>query len=112
MGTRLMKPIYVEIYGWYVTIEVLDLSKRPNWEIRVKISRCKKSRRETRPHRFYVSSDLAEKLRIDKWSEAKRQSLFSRGAKEVILRHFEEIFSEPEGGLDSLRPLSEADLAE
>jgi hypothetical protein len=107
-----MKPINVEIYGWYVTIEVLDLSKRPNWEIRVKINRSKESRRESRGHRFFVSSDLAEKLGIDKWPDAKRQSLLSRGAKEVILREFEEIFSEPEGGLDSLRPLSKGDLSE
>jgi hypothetical protein len=107
-----MKPINVEIYGWYVTIEVLDLSKRPNWEIRVKILRSKESRRESRGHRFFVPVDVAEKLKIDKWPDAKRQNLFAKGAKEVILREFEEIFSEPEGGLDSLRPLSEGDLSE
>lgn len=107
-----MKSTNVEIYGWYVTIEVLDLSKRPNWEIRVKIIRSKESRRESRGHRFFVASDLAEKLKIDKWAESKRESVFSRGAKEVILRDFEEIFSEPEDGLDSLRPLTALDLAE
>lgn len=107
-----MKTINVEIYGWYVTIEVLDLSKRPNWEIRVKINRSKESRSESRGHRFFVPSDLAERLGIDKWPDAKRQDLFSRGAKEVILREFEEIFSEPEDGLDSLRALTESDLVE
>ena len=107
-----MKPLHVEIYGWYVTIDVVDLSKRPNWEIRVKISRSKENRRESRGHRFYVSSDLAVKLNIDKWPQAKRESAFARAAKEVILREFEEIFSEPEDGLDSLRPLSEGDLSE
>jgi hypothetical protein len=28
----------------------------------------------------------------------------------VVLREFQEIFAEPEGGLDSLRPLTESDL--
>jgi len=107
-----MKPINVEIYGWYVTIEILDLAKRPNWEIRVKIIRSKESRRESRGHRFFVGPDLAEELNIDKWTDSKRESLFSRGAKEVILREFEDIFSEPEDGLDSLRSLKEEDLAE
>ena len=107
-----MNPTNVEIYGWYVTIEILDLSKRPNWEIRVKINRSKESRRESRGHRFFVAPDLAEKLNIDKWPDSKRESMFSRGAKEVILRDFEDIFSEPEDGLDSLRPLTASDLAE
>ena len=107
-----MKPINVEIYGWYVTIEILDLSKRPNWEIRVKINRSKESRRESRGHRFFVAPDLAEKLNIDKWPDSKRVSMFSRGAKEVILRDFEDIFSEPEDGLDSLRALTEEDLTD
>jgi hypothetical protein len=107
-----MKPINVEIYGWYVTIEVLNLSKRPNWEIRVKITRSKESRRESRGHRFFVGPDLAGKLNIEKWTNSKRESLFARGAKEVILRDFEDIFSEPEDGLDSLRALTEEDLTD
>ena len=107
-----MKPINVEIYGWYVTIDILDLSKRPNWEIRVNISRSKEKKRESRGHRFFVASDLAEKLKIDKLANSKRESLFARGAKEVILRDFEDIFSEPEDGLDSLRALTEEDLEE
>jgi hypothetical protein len=104
------KSLNVEIYGWYVSINVKDVSKRPHWEIRVNISRSKENRRERRGHRFNVAPELAEKLKIDKWSDTKRRDLFSQAAKKVIIRDFHEIFSEPEEGLDSLRPLTEADL--
>jgi hypothetical protein len=106
------KPIIVEISGWYVTVDVRDVSKRPNWEIRVNISRSKENRRERRGHRFYVAPDLSRDLGVDKWSDTKRWAVLSQAAKKVILRDFEEIFSEPEEGLDSLRPLTEVDLSE
>ena len=106
------KSLNVEIYGWYVSIDVRDVSRRPHWEIRVNISRSKEDRRERRGHRFHVAPELADKLKIDKWSETKRKDLFSQAAKKVIIRDFHEIFSEPEEGLDSLRPLTEADLTE
>jgi hypothetical protein len=106
------KSLNVEIYGWYVSINVRDVSKRPQWEIRVNISRSKENRRERRGHRFNVAPELSEKLSIDKWSDTKRKDLFSQAAKKVIIRDFHEIFAEPEDGLDSLRPLTEDDLTE
>jgi hypothetical protein len=57
-----------------------------------------------------VSAELAEKLKLGDLPEARREDLLARAAKRVVLREFEEIFAEPEGGLDSLRPLNEADL--
>ena len=95
-----------------MSIDVRDVSKRPNWEIRVNISRSKENRRERRGHRFYVAPELSEKLNVDKWPDMKRRELFSQAAKKVIIRDFHEIFAEPEEGLDSLRPLTEADLTE
>jgi hypothetical protein len=106
------KPIKVERHGWYVTIEIQEVSKRPNWEIRVRIIRSKEGKTERRGHRFHVSPELAEKLQIDRWSDAKRKEVFAGGAKKVILRELVEIFAEPEGGLDSLRPLNEMDLTQ
>jgi hypothetical protein len=106
------KSLNVEIYGWYVSIDVRDVSKRPHWEIRVNISRSKENRRERRGHRFHVTPETSEKLNIDKWSDTKRKDLLSQAAKKVIIREFHEIFAEPEDGLDSLRPLTESDLTE
>ena len=100
----------VERDGWFIDVETLDVSKRPHWEIRCLIRRRKDHRDEERKHRFYVSADLAEKLKLGALPEARREDLLARAAKRVVLREFEEIFAEPEGGLDSLRPLSEADL--
>ncbi len=34
----------------------------------------------------------------------------TQAAKRVVLRELDEIFAEPEGGLDSLRPLTASDL--
>jgi hypothetical protein len=112
MSATPKKPLNVEIYGWYVSIAVREISKRPGWEIRVNICRSKETLRERRGHRFNVSPELSEKLSIDKWSDTKRRDVFSQAAKNVIVREFNEIFSEPEDGLDSLRPLTEADLSE
>ena len=106
------RSLNIEIYGWYVSISVKDVSKRPNWEIRVNISRSKRDRRERRGHRFSVSPELSEKLGLDDWSDRKRRDVLAQGAKKVIIRDFHEIFAEPEEGLDSLRPLTEADLRE
>jgi hypothetical protein len=100
----------VERDGWFIDIETLDVSKRPHWEIRCLIRRRKDRREEERKHRFYVSPELDEKLKLEALPEARREDLLERGAKRVVLREFEEIFAEPEGGLDSLRPLTEADL--
>ena len=105
-----IKTIRVEIHGWFVTIEVRDLSKRPNWEVRVSITRTKEDLKEHRGHRFYVAPEVALKLKMDKWAKQKLTTALSQGAKRVILREFDDIFSEPEGGLDSLRLLTEADL--
>jgi hypothetical protein len=100
----------VERDGWFIDIETLDVSRRPHWEIRCLIRRKKDRREEERRHRFYVAEELAEKLKLGSLSEAKREDLLARGAKRVVLREFQEIFAEPEGGLDSLRPLTESDL--
>ncbi len=107
-----IKPINVERHGWYVTLEILDVSKRPNWEIRIKIVRSKENQREIRGHRFHVCPELAEKFHLDRLSDEKRREVLSGGAKKVILRDLDEIFAEPEGGLDSLRSLNEVDLSQ
>jgi hypothetical protein len=101
----------VEKDGWFIDIETLAVSQRPHWEIRCLIRRRKDQRDEQRRHRFYVNGELAEKLKLSALTEAKREDLLARGAKRVVLREFSEIFAEPEGGLDSLRPLTERDLA-
>jgi hypothetical protein len=111
MSATPKKSLNVEIYGWYVSLDIRDVSRRPDWEIRVNICRSKENLRERRGHRFYVAPELSEKLEIDKWSDTKRKDVLSQAAKKVIVREFHEIFSEPEEGLDSLRPLTEADLA-
>jgi hypothetical protein len=102
----------VERDGWFIDIETLDVSKRPHWEIRCLIRRRKDQREEERKHRFYVSPEIEEKLKLklEAIPEARREDLLARAAKKVVLREFEEIFAEPEGGLDSLRPLTRADL--
>ena len=107
MGKGLIK---VERDGWFIDVETLDVSRRPHWEIRCLIRRRKDERDERRRHRFFVSPELGERLKLDALPEGKREDLLSRAAKSVILREMEEIFSEPEEGLDSLRPLTEWDL--
>jgi hypothetical protein len=103
-------PLKIEKDGWFIDVETLDVSQRPHWEIRCLIRRRKDPLDEERRHRFYVSADLAEKLKLGALPEARREDLLARAAKRVILREFAEIFAEPEGGLDSLRPLTEADF--
>jgi hypothetical protein len=100
----------VERDGWFIDIETLDVSKRPHWEIRCLIRRRKDQREEERKHRFYVSSELGDQLKLEALPESRREDLLARAAKKVVLRELEEIFAEPEGGLDSLRPLTPADL--
>jgi len=100
----------VERDGWFIDIETLDVSQRPHWEIRCLIRRRKENLEEERKHRFYVTAELWENLKLGTLPEARREDLLARAAKRVVLREFEEIFAEPEGGLDSLRPLEEADL--
>ena len=105
-----MGRIKVERDGWFIDIETLDISERPNWEIRCRIRRSKEERDEERGHRFFVSADLAERYKLNQLSEQRREKLMSRAAKRVVLRELDEIFAEPEGGLDSLRPLTASDL--
>ncbi len=100
----------VEKDGWFIDIETLAVSQRPHWEIRCLIRRRKDQRDEQRKHRFYVSAELAEKMKLGTLPESRREGLLAKAAKKVVLREFSEIFAEPEGGLDSLRPLTEADL--
>ncbi len=100
----------VEKDGWFIDIETLGVSQRPHWEIRCLIRRRKDQSDEQRKHRFYVSVELAEKVKLGTLPETRREDLLAKAAKRVVLREFSEIFAEPEGGLDSLRPLTEADL--
>jgi len=102
----------VERNGWFIDIEPLDVSRRPNWEIRCLIRRKRERQEEERRHRFVVAGDLADRFRLDALPESRREERLVQAAKRVILRDFEEIFSEPEGGLDSVRPLEERDLRE
>lgn len=103
-------PMRVERDGWFIDIETLDVSKRPHWEIRCLIRRRKGERQEERRHRFYVSPELAEKVKLEGLPRARREEILFRAAKKVVLREFAEIFAEPEGGLDSLRPLTPSDF--
>lgn len=107
MGKGLLK---VERDGWLIDIETLDVGQRPHWEIRCRIRRKKQGKVEERKHRFFVPEDLENRLKLGALSEARREERLVRAAKSVILRELDEIFSEPEGGLDSLRPLTEKDL--
>lgn len=102
----------VERNGWFIDIEPLSVSRRPNWEIRCLIRRKKEDREEERRHRFVVSPELAERFDLDELSDSRREDRMVKAAKKVILRELEEIFAEPEGGLDSVRPLDAADLGE
>ena len=108
MGNGFLK---VERDGWFIDIETLDVSERPNWEIRCRIRRSKDDQEDERGHRFYVSPELSERYRLPELSDNEREKLMTQAAKRVILREFEDIFDEPEGGLDSLRPLTASDLA-
>jgi hypothetical protein len=102
----------VERNGWFIDIEPLDVSRRPNWEIRCLIRRKRERKEEERRHRFVVSGELAERFRLDTLPESRREERLVKAAKRVILRELDEIFSEPEGGLDSVRSLEEPDLRE
>jgi len=42
---------------------------------------------------------------------AKRSERLWVAAKRIVMREFDEIFSEPEGGLDAVRPILAADLS-
>jgi len=103
--------IRVERDGWFIDIETLDVSARPNWEIRCRIRRSKETREEERGHRFFVSPEVSERCKLAELNRHEREKLMTQAAKRVILRELDEIFAEPEGGLDSLRPLTATDLA-
>jgi len=100
----------VERDGWFIDIDILDVSERPNWELRCAIRRTKDDEEDERGHRFFVSPEICERMGIGEMTEDSREHLMTRAAKKVILREFTEIFAEPEGGLDSLRPLTADDL--
>jgi len=106
-----MGRIKVERDGWFIDIETLDVSERPNWEIRCRIRRSKEEREEERGHRFFVSAELSERYKLNQLSQQQREKLMTQAAKRVVLRELDEIFAEPEGGLDSLRALTASDLA-
>ena len=55
-----------------------------------------------------VDPKLVERLLRE--DEESSKALVAHESGEQPLEHFEEIFAEPEGGLDSLRPLKESDL--
>ena len=101
----------VEINGWIVEVEVLDVAQRPHWEIRCSITRSKeRAPHETRGHRFYVPPEVAEARQLDRLSRKNRYALLGSAARRIILRELDAIFSEPEGGLESLRPIGAEDL--
>jgi hypothetical protein len=102
----------VERNGWFIDIEPLDVSRRPNWEIRCLIRRKRENQVEERKHRFIVSGELSERFRLDGLPDSRREERLLKAAKRVILKDFDEIFSEPAGGLDSVRFLEEPDFRE
>ena len=102
--------IRVELDGWFIDIETLDVSERPDWEIRCLIKRSKEQLEERRGHRFVVSRELSDRYQIGELPENRRMQLMTQAAKRVILREIDEIFDEPEEGLDSVRPLTALDL--
>lgn len=101
----------VERDGWFIDIEPLDVAQRPDWEIRCRIHRHKDGQHEERGHRFYVPGATSHQLGLDELSDSQREERLVNGAKLVTLRELEDIFLEPEGGLDSLRALTIEDLA-
>ena len=103
--------IRVERDGWFIDIETLDVSERPDWEIRCRIRRSKEQLEEQRGHRFIVSRELSERFKLGSLPEERRMELLIQAAKRVILREINEIFDEPEEGLDSVRSLTASDLA-
>ncbi len=102
--------IRVEQDGWCIDIETLDVSERPDWEIRCRIRRSKEQLEEQRGHRFVISRELSERFKLGSLPEAQRMKLLTQAAKKVILREIDEIFNEPEEGLDSVRSLTASDL--
>jgi hypothetical protein len=64
--------IRVERDGWFIDIETLDVSARPNWEIRCRIRRTKEQNEEERGHRFFVSPELCERYKLARLSEGQR----------------------------------------
>lgn len=107
--------IKVERDGWFIDVETLDISARPNWEIRCRIRRSRHSedeREEQRGHRFFVSPELSARYRLAELSESQREKLMTQAAKRLVLKELDEIFAEPEDGLDSLRPLTETELGQ
>ena len=101
----------LEIHGWHVRVNVIDLSRRPVWEMRCEITRSREmGPEERRGHRFFLDDDAAERLEFDAWPDEQRRDRMCRAVKRFLLRDMEEAFADPEGGLDSRRPLQESDL--
>ena len=76
--------IRVERDGWFIDIETLDLSERPDWEIRCRIRRSKEKLEEQRGHRFIVSRELSERFKLGSLPEERRMELLTQAAKRVI----------------------------
>lgn len=106
------KPMIVERHGWRVEILPEEPRKRPRWEIRCEINRTSETASEWRGHRFFVPEEVAAELGLDRLPAAKREERMCRAVKRIVMRELGEIFSEPEGGLDSVRPIPAADLAD
>ena len=102
--------IRVERDGWFIDIETLDVCERPDWEIRCRIRRSNDDLEEQRGHRFVVSRELSDRYDLGGLAEERRMKLMTQAAKRVILREIDEIFDEPEEGLDSVRALTASDL--
>ena len=102
--------IRVERDGWFIDIEPHEVSERPHWELRLTITRTKERLEERRGHRFTVAPELSARYKLSELKDNERETLLVRAAKNVILREMDEIFAEPEGGLDSVRPLRETDF--
>ncbi len=102
--------VRVERDGWFIDIETLGVAERPRWEIRCLIRRKREGREEQRTHRFVVSDEAGRGLRLDDMDAGRREDRLMGAAKHVILRELEEIFEEPEGGLDSVRAIGPSEL--
>jgi hypothetical protein len=59
-----------------------------------------------------VPEEVAEEAGLDRMAPTRREERMCRAAKRIVMRELAEIFSEPEGGLDSVRRVSASDLAD
>lgn len=57
-----------------------------------------------------MAPEIATAVRLDELSPQRRMEVMSLAAKRIVMRDLDEIFSEPEAGLDSVRPIRAEDL--